>query len=123
MQEQQGWRLQLHQSVPASACALLGLEDQLSSKSANTMLGQVIVVSDYDQFSSQAVFSALMPCIYLYFVYIFNGMVTSSMLLVTCRVCLLVLYQMRSYLLLIRYADTVREIVSRLGRLIQVLEH
>ena len=45
------------------------------------------------------------------------------MLLVPCCavVCVLVLYQMRSYLLVISFADTVRDIMSRWGRWVQVL--
>ena len=54
---------------------------------------------------------------------VISDMVTSSLLLVPCcvLVCVLVLHQMRSYLLLINFADTVRDIVSWLGRCIQVL--
>ena len=50
-------------------------------------------------------------------------MVTSSMLLVPCCVvvCLLVVYQMISYLLLMSFVDTVQDIVSRWGPRIQVL--
>ena len=45
------------------------------------------------------------------------------MLLVPCCVvvCVPILYQTRSSLLLISYADNVQEIVSRLGHLIPVL--
>ena len=49
-------------------------------------------------------------------------MVTSSIYAPCCVVvCVLVLYRMRSQLLLISLADTVRDIVSRWGRVIQVL--
>ena len=50
-------------------------------------------------------------------------MVTISMLVVPCCVvvCVHVLYQMRSYLLLISFANTVRDIVSQWGRWVQVL--
>ena len=62
-------------------------------------------------------------CIYLYYLYFLrHGYKFYAPCSMLCCCCVLVLYQMRSYLLLISFADTDREIVSRWGRWIQVLE-